>query len=100
MLLSFITTPNVVVWALLLFVTRIGASFVEITTESYFFKKIEPKDSRIVALYRAVDPIAFMVAPVVSTLTLLVIDIRYTFIVLGAIMLTGNLYSLKLHDSR
>jgi len=100
MLLSFITTPNVVVWALLLFVTRIGASFVEITTESYFFKKIEPKDSRIVALYRAVDPIAFMVAPVVSTLTLLVIDIRYTFIVLGAIMLTGVLYSLKLHDSR
>jgi MFS family permease len=99
-LLSFITTPSVAVWALLLFATRIGASFVEIATESYFFKKIKPEDSNVVALYRAVDPIAYIVAPLVSTLALLVIDIRYTFVVLGAIMLTGVVYALKLHDSR
>jgi MFS family permease len=98
--LSFITSPSVILWTLALFVTRIGASFVEITTESYFFKQIGPSDTNVVALYRTLEPLAFMVAPVVSTLALLFIDIRYVFVVLGTIMFTGILYALSMVDTK
>ncbi|MEX0910070.1 MAG: MFS transporter [Candidatus Paceibacterota bacterium] len=98
--LSFLTGPNVILWTIALFMTRVGASFVEITTESYFFKQVGPSDSSVVALYRTLEPLAFMVAPVISTIALLFIDIRYVFVVLGTIMFTGVIYALSIVDSR
>ena len=35
--ISFITLKSFWIWTAILFITRIGASFVEVTTESYFF---------------------------------------------------------------
>lgn len=36
--MGYVHTDAVWLWALLMFITRIGASFTEVTTESYFFK--------------------------------------------------------------
>jgi len=98
--LSFITVPNAILWALALFATRFGASLIEASTESYFFKQVEPSESGVVALYRALSPTAFFVAPIVSTLALIFIDIRYTFVVLGTVILTGVIYALAIVDSK
>lgn len=100
MVLSFITVPNAILWAVALFFTRFGAAFIETTTESYFFKQVGPSDTSVVALYRTLEPIAYIVAPVVSTLALLLIDIRYSFIVLGSVMFTGIIYALGILDSK
>ncbi|MEX0933545.1 MAG: MFS transporter [Candidatus Paceibacterota bacterium] len=98
--LSFITIPSAILWALVLFTTRFGASLIEATTESYFFKHVGPSDTGVVALYRTLEPLAFFVAPVVSTIALLFIDIRYTFVVLGTVMFTGVIYALGILDSK
>ena len=45
--LSFITTPALVPWMVTMFLTRVGASLVETTTESYFFKQIEGSDASL-----------------------------------------------------
>ncbi|MCK5022192.1 MAG: MFS transporter, partial [Candidatus Pacebacteria bacterium] len=42
--LSFINSSLFLIWAGVLFATRIGASFIEIMAESYFFKHVEEKD--------------------------------------------------------
>jgi MFS family permease len=98
--LSFITIPSAILWALVLFATRFGASLIEAPSESYFFRQVGPSDTGVVALYRTLGPTAFFVAPIVSTLALLFIDIRYTFVVLGTIMLTGVIYALGILDSK
>ncbi|MDZ7726428.1 MAG: MFS transporter [Candidatus Campbellbacteria bacterium] len=98
--LAFITTPSVVLWASILFLTRFGASMVEVMSEAYFFKKISSEESELVALFRGINPLAYIAAPVVSTIALLFMDIRYTFIILSAVVFTGIIYAVGIHDTR
>ncbi len=98
--LSFYTEANVVVWAILLFLTRVGACAIEIMSDSYFFKNINSSQTGLVALYRIVSPTAYVVAPLVSTVALTMIDIRYTFALLGGILLLGILYSANIKDTK
>ncbi len=100
--LSFITSNNIALWALLLFVTRIGASAIEITTESYFFKRVNADDTNLIGFFRNSRPISYIIAPVVAGLALILIDNQnqYLFFVLGIITLLGLRYSLTLEDTR
>ncbi len=98
--LSFITTPSVLVWALALFVTRIGASAVEVMADSYFYKKIEPSDIHLITFMYTIRSSAYIVGPLLGSLALLFVDYRFLFAILGAIMLIGVPYSLHFKDTR
>lgn len=98
--LSFVTVPSVALWALLLFMTRVGASMVEIMAETYFFKHIREKDSSILGVYRATRPVGYLLAPIFATTALFFVDFRYSFLVLGIVMLFALRYSLTLDDTR
>src|SRR3989339_429626 len=92
--LSFITAKVFWMWATLLFITRIGASFVEISSESYFFKQVHPDKSDVISFFRMNRPISFIIAPLLATLTLQFISFQYIFILVGALMVLGTKYSL------
>ncbi|MBU1557674.1 MFS transporter [Patescibacteria group bacterium] len=99
--LTFVTSTSPVVWAALLFVTRIGASMVEITTESYFFKKIKSSDTNILGFFRMTRPIAYIIGPLLASLLLVFIDIHYLFVILGTIIIVLGLgHGLKLVDTK
>ncbi|MFZ2522845.1 MAG: MFS transporter, partial [Minisyncoccia bacterium] len=98
--MSLISTKTFWLWAVILFISRIGASFVEISSESYFFKQVNDERSDIISLFRGVRPVAFIVAPVVATISLQMIPFQYIFIVFGAIMVIGTKFSLSLKDTR
>lgn len=98
--LSFITTASVIVWATTLFVTRIGASAVEIMAESYFYKKIGPGDMHLISFMRTIRSSAYIVGPFVGTIALAFLDYQYLFLILGILMLFGVPYSLTIKDSR
>ena len=98
--LSFITSTNFLVWALALFATRVGASLIEIMTESYFFKKIDSGDTNILSMYRNNRSIAYTIAPVFASGFLYFFDLKYLFFVLGFIMLLGLRYSLTIKDTK
>lgn len=98
--ITFIESSNVLVWAAVLFSTRIGASFVEIMTETYFFKKIGPDDAHLIGYFRNMRPLAYLISPLAATALLLVIDFKYLFLVLGVIMLYGLRYAITLNDTR
>lgn len=98
--LSFVIEPSFGLWAMLLFVTRIGASAVEIMNETYFFKQIDDEDSHIVGFFRMIQPVAYILAPLLASLTLLIVDLRWSFLILGIIILWGLRYSLTLKDTR
>lgn len=98
--LSFITSTSFIVWALALFATRVGASLIEIMTESYFFKKIDSTDTHILSIYRNNRSIAYIIAPILASVFLYFFDLKYIFLTLGLIMLLGLRYSLTLTDTK
>ncbi len=98
--ISFITAKLFWMWAVVLFITRIGASVVETSTESYFFKKVNQEKTGVISLFRAARPISFIFAPILVTLSLQFIPFQYLFIIIGSIMIVGSHYSLALSDTR
>jgi predicted MFS family arabinose efflux permease len=98
--MGYILSNTFWMWATILFLSRIGASFVEISTDSYFFKQVDDRRSDIISLYRGVRPIAFITAPILATISLQLIPFQYLFLVFGAIMLIGTKYALSLKDTK
>ncbi len=98
--MSFILSSSFLIWASILFITRIGASLVEIMTETYFFKKIDGSDIHLLSAYRSNRSFAYVVAPIVASVFLIFFDSRYLFILLGIILLLGLRFSLTLEDTK
>ena len=83
-----------------MFVTRIGASMIEITTEVHLFKRIDADNINILGLFRSVRPVAYLISPVIASILLLTIDFKYLFLILGVIMMYGVRYSLSIKDTK
>ena len=98
--LVFLSEPILWIWAIALFITRIGASLVEIMTESYFFKHVDDSDAHILGFYRNTRPVAYIIAPILATIALTFIDFKFLFLILGFIMFAGIRYSLALKDTK
>lgn len=99
-LLSLFTIPSLALWAGLLFMTRVGASMLEIMSESYFFKHVDGRAPNLVGAFRIIFPVAYIIAPALGALLLLVMPLQYLFLVVGAILLTGIPVALGLTDTR
>ncbi len=89
MSLAFISSPSIVVWAIALLMTRVGASCVEIMSEIYFFKLIKKTDTPLISLFRFTRPLSLLVAPIAAVFTIMVVGEAGAFLVLGLILLTG-----------
>lgn len=98
--LSLITSASVAVWAIALFITRTGASAVEVMTESYFYKHVGPCDAHLITFMRTIRSSAYMIGPLLGSLVLSFVDYRYLFLTLGAIMLTALPYSVTIKDTK
>jgi len=99
-IMSFITVKVFFIWAGILFISRVGASIVEITSDSYFFKQVNEEKTNLISFYRIARPLSFIVAPIVATLSFQFLPLQYVFIIIGAFMIIGTKYSLVLEDTR
>lgn len=99
LIISFITTKNFWLWAILLFITRIGASLVEVSSETYFFKKVDRTQTDIVSVFRIGRPLSYIIAPAIATIVLQFIPFQYIFIIVGSLMIIGTKQSLSLKDT-
>lgn len=100
MSISFIDSNNFALWTAILFITRIGASMVEIMTETYFFKKIDGASVNMMSMFRTMRPWASTIGPILAMACLAFMDIKYIFIVLGLAMFYGLRFSLTLEDTK
>lgn len=98
--IPFISTADFILWAAVLFVTRVGASFAEIGTESFFFKNVKGEDAGMISLFRSTRPLSFIVAPAIATFSLSLLTYHNTFFVLSGITLCGAITALMLDNSR
>jgi MFS family permease len=98
--MSFVDVPDVLMWCIIMFITRVGASFVEVTTESYFFKQTKSSDAQIISFFRITRPLAYVIGAVIASLTLLYLPFNLLFIVFAAIMVPAMFYTANLVDSK
>lgn len=99
-LLAFLGGESVVPWMLTLFATRVGASLVEVATESYFFKQTGPASIATVSFFRASRPLAAIAGTLLGSLALLYLPFGYAFLVLAVCMVPGIALALSITDTR
>jgi len=100
MAIGLIVSNEFWIWACALSLTRVGASMIQVTTETYFFKKINKEDTGKISFFRNTSPIAFLVSPIIATAALTVANFQELFIILGAIVLLALIPNYKLHDTK
>jgi MFS family permease len=98
--LFFIDEHLVWLWAILLFMTRIGAATIDVMSDAYFFKHIKPENEEFVGVYRSALPISFIVGPVVAFIVLTFVPaFNFIYLALGAVMLYGVYLSSTIRKS-
>ncbi len=98
--LSFLTSHNVAIWAIALFMTRVGAAAAEIMMETYFFKTVSPRDSAVLGLFRITRPVSNFIAPIITGFGLLFMTHEYLFVLVGMISLVGIIPAIMIRDTK
>ncbi|OHA91458.1 MAG: hypothetical protein A2832_00345 [Candidatus Zambryskibacteria bacterium RIFCSPHIGHO2_01_FULL_44_22b] len=86
-------------WTAVLLVSRIGASLVEVTAESYFFKHVDESDTRLISIFRLARPAGVIGGAVLGAALLNFISFENIFYVLAVIVFFGLKESLALRDT-
>ncbi len=90
LLIPLIKSPTLLIWALILFTTRVGAATVEIMSDIYFFKHITASNDEFIGVYRNAQPMAYLLAPLVAYFIFTFTPaFSFVYLVLGAVMLYG-----------
>lgn len=98
--LAFLPAGAIGLWMFAMFMTRVGASFVEATTESYFFKHTKGSDANIISFFRITRPLSYVVGALLGSLTLLYLPLNLLFVVIGVLMAPALIFSLMLKDTK
>jgi MFS family permease len=98
--LSFFTIKSVLIWSILLLVTRIGAAAAEIMMETYFFKTVSVRDTAVLGSFRITRPLSYFLAPLIMIIGLTFLDTQYMFIVIGIISLVALYPVLTIKDTK
>ena len=97
---SFVTSATVWLWALIMFASRVGASLVEVTTESYFFKYTKSSDAQVISFFRITRPLAYVVGAMIASLALLYLPFNLLFVVIALLMVPALFLTLNIVDSK
>ncbi len=98
--LSFVWSSSLLVWALIMFLSRVGAASVETAKEIYLFKKIDSGDTSVLSLSRMMISFSYIIGPAFATIFLTLFDFRFIFVGLGLITLTGLIFATALTDTK
>jgi len=98
--MSFVTLESVLVWSIILFVSRVGAALVEVTTESYFFKQTKSSDAQIISFFRVTRPLSYVLGALVGSFALWYLPFNLVFLVFACLMVPAMFYTLNIEDTR
>ncbi|MCK5416743.1 MFS transporter [Candidatus Parcubacteria bacterium] len=95
----YIESTSIFVWAVILFATRIGASFIEILRDSYFFKRIDGNDVELIDFFKTAKPTAYITFSLISGVLLSFLEINTMFLLLTIVIISGLYPAFKLKDN-
>jgi Major Facilitator Superfamily. len=102
LLISVLNTTSTLVWILVLLMSRIGAACVETMAYTYFYKKINPEDSSLMAAFTNMRSTAIIVVTILSTILgpIVLYYPSVLFILLALALLYGVTYVIPIKDTR
>jgi len=98
--MAFVTEPSVVIWSVIMFMTRFGASFVEVTTESYFFKQTKSSDAQVISFFRITRPLSYVLGAVIASLALLYLPFNLLFLIFAAMFIPAMFFTSSIVDTK
>jgi len=96
----FMGTGTIVMWAIMLFATRIGAALIELLRDSYFYKRIDGHDVDLINFFRTALPIAYICATILSSFVFIFLPVKFAFILTGLVVLSALYPAFKLQDNK
>lgn len=96
----FLGTTDVLIWGLVLFMTRIGAAMLEVLNDSYFYKRVDANDVAIIDFYRTAQPLGYIIASIISALMLLFLPLKSVFILVAIVIVAGFYPASRLVDNK
>jgi len=99
-IMPFFNAPNMIIWTIILFASRCGASMVEVTTESYFFKHVNKNDEGLISIFRISQTAAYIVGPIIGAFVIAFLPFEAMFFILALVMLKAMSSSALLQDTR
>jgi MFS family permease len=95
-------TTDIRVWVLILLLSRIGASFIETMSFSYYFKKVGAEDPSLTALFINTQGLSILIVGTIGVIVAPFLGDRpqLIFIILGCAILWSISYILPMKDTR
>lgn len=87
-------------WTVFLFLSRVGASLIEIMTETYFFKHVNQEDTGLISIFRLSRPGGLIAGALIGALTVTLYSYNALFLILAIILFFGMIESVRLVDTR
>lgn len=95
-----LTSTNLVwVWALILFASRVFASILETSVNSYFFKKISGSDTAVISIFQSSSPIAYLVFSPILSLVLIYGNLESVFLTVSFFLCFMLILVSKIHNT-
>lgn len=95
----FIVSVEIFVWALLLFLSRVGAAMIEVLRDSYFYKRIDAHDIDLINVFRTASSVAYISSAILSAVLLLVFSLKAIFILVAIVVFSALYPAFKLEDN-
>lgn len=86
-------------WTLLLFISRIGAALVEVLTDTYFFKKVDKRDTGLISIFRLSRPAGIIAGAAWGIAVIAYTTYTGIFFTLAVISLWGIYICLRIRDT-
>ncbi len=94
------SSPSVLFWMALLFLSRVGIATIEVLRDSYFYKQIDGREMDTIAFFRTARPAANIFAAVIASLFLTVFPMPALFVLAALVLFSGIVSAAKLDDSK
>lgn len=99
-LFYLIKTPNLWIWAFVLFLSRTGAALIEAMRETYFFKIVDVEEVGYINIFRATTPLGYVVGAGLAVVITNFFPLNYLFLFLAVVMLSSFWFIASIKDTK
>ncbi len=99
MAIGLFSSTSLFFWAVLLFLSRVGAAGIEVLRDAYFYKQIDGGDDDLIAFFRTARPAANIVGAVLAIPLLALFPLQSVFFLASAVLLVSLFFAFRLEDT-
>lgn len=99
MAVGLFSSPSLFFWAVLLFLSRVGAAGIEVLRDAYFYKQIDGGDDDLIAFFRTARPAANVIGALLAIPLLALFPLQSVFFLASAVLFVSLYSAFKLEDT-